>query len=300
MIHVDWVDPNFTAEIEDLDGVVVTEIHHAPDEATLRACLDARVTDKRIRAIRAVRSYDFARWLIRAENARRGAQNMHDAGRIADWEPNSAVWSDLKPFLIQLFRGKCAYCEATFAHVDWGDVEHYRPKKKVTDENDVEATCGAKPHPGYFWLAYEPRNLLPSCKLCNEALAKMNRFPVAGPRACKPGDDVALEQPLLLHPYEHVPSGDLTFVPTLGTVAGATPRGSTSTKVYRLNRERLIEQRRKEQSGVRTAIKMAFANENAALIGEIRRQCGDGEREFSQAALAEINNFFTTMGVKLS
>ncbi len=34
------------------------------------------------------------------------------------------------------FYGKCAYCQAPIADYQHGDVEHFRPKAGVTDEDD--------------------------------------------------------------------------------------------------------------------------------------------------------------------
>ena len=67
---------------------------------------------------------------------------------------------------------KCAYCEIRLtAGQRSGDVEHYRPKgrarrmdgkvvKVLRDGVEID-------HPGYFWLAYDHRNLLPACSACN-------------------------------------------------------------------------------------------------------------------------------------
>jgi len=299
MIHVTWVDPNFEVEIEDRDGVRLTEIHYAPDQTVLQARLDRRVAAGTISRVHAIRPYDFARWQRRAANALEAARKKYDEGKLDEWEPNSGIWAELKPYLIQLFHQKCAYCEASFGHVSFGDVEHYRPKKKVTDEHGVEVVCDGAPHPGYFWLAYEPSNLFPSCQLCNQALAKMNRFPITGVRVWAPDGDLEAEDPLLLNPYADRPDRDVRFVPTMGTVGGVTPRGEVSARVYRLNREMLIEKRRDAQNHVRRTVKEAFFNEKPAEIVEIRRQCADGEREFSQAALSEINSYFATMGITL-
>jgi uncharacterized protein (TIGR02646 family) len=91
---------------------------------------------------------------------------------------------DVKEALIQLFKGKCAYCESKFLHVYSGDVEHFRPKGEIE-----EATPRKKP--GYYWLAAEWTNLLLSCRNCNQKLkhqifgglqkatmGKMNQFPL--------------------------------------------------------------------------------------------------------------------------
>ncbi len=57
-----------------------------------------------------------------------------------------------------LFHRKCAYCESAYDIVQPVDVEHYRPKGAVD---------GAADHDGYWWLAMDWNNLLPSCIDCN-------------------------------------------------------------------------------------------------------------------------------------
>ena len=101
------------------------------------------------------------------------------------------------------FYGKCAYCESYITDFQHGDIEHFRPKGGITDENDnqvvlkddrgnptLDATGEPKPHPGYYWLAYNWQNLLPSCAICNQPssagskkIGKHNRFPVGGNHA---------------------------------------------------------------------------------------------------------------------
>jgi hypothetical protein len=89
---------------------------------------------------------------------------------------NSAVWSDLKEwFLNHPFYKKCAYCETSIERF-YSDAEHHRPKRRVRikDQNGilVPVCCevGVGPpglqmkHPGYFWLAYDWKNLIPSCQ----------------------------------------------------------------------------------------------------------------------------------------
>ena len=65
---------------------------------------------------------------------------------------------DVRQALERLFHGKCAYCESRYDITGPVDIEHYRPKKGVEGEPD---------HPGYWWLAGEWENLLPSCLDCN-------------------------------------------------------------------------------------------------------------------------------------
>src|SRR5262245_40916138 len=79
-----------------------------------------------------------------------------------------------RPVLNDLFKKKCAYCESSLLTAP-GDLENFRPKATVSDEE------GKSVSEGYWWLAYDWNNLLLSCGTCNR-LHKRNRFPIAGPR----------------------------------------------------------------------------------------------------------------------
>ena len=91
-----------------------------------------------------------------------------------------------------------------------GDIEHFRPKKGVTDEKDVpvQIRIAGKPmeHPGYFWLAYNWHNLLLSCITCNqpgdEGIGKRLRFPVANGQWAANDGEVPVEKPLLFNPID--------------------------------------------------------------------------------------------------
>lgn len=63
---------------------------------------------------------------------------------------NSSFWKEAKTQLLIETNQKCAYCETPTSVVDYGDVEHFRPKSK------------------YWWLAYCYDNYLASCALCNQ------------------------------------------------------------------------------------------------------------------------------------
>lgn len=76
-------------------------------------------------------------------------------------------WRTAKDGLIKESHGKCAYCEANFSSVAYGDVEHFRPKSI------------------YWWLAYAYINYAPSCQLCNQKY-KGKRFPIDGVRQVPP------------------------------------------------------------------------------------------------------------------
>ena len=87
--------------------------------------------------------------------------------------PQSRVLDKLREW----YKSKCAYCERLYKL----DVEHYRPKGRITDENGgvISAT-------GYYWLCYEWSNLLPSCISCNREGGKVDKFPIIGIRVTAP------------------------------------------------------------------------------------------------------------------
>lgn len=75
-----------------------------------------------------------------------------DAPGEKKWD--SSFWKESKKQLLVESNDKCAYCETPTAVVDYGDVEHFRPKSV------------------YWWLAYSYENYLPSCAICNQKYKK--------------------------------------------------------------------------------------------------------------------------------
>jgi uncharacterized protein (TIGR02646 family) len=65
-------------------------------------------------------------------------------------DENSALWSELKDWLVQLSGGKCWFSEARDVFSHW-DVEHYRPKKSAKNLDGTKRD-------GYWWLAFDWHN----------------------------------------------------------------------------------------------------------------------------------------------
>ena len=163
---------------------------------------------------------------------------------------------DVVATLNQRFRFKCAYCESTYAAVSPVDVEHYRPKGGIEVNGQLQK-------PGYYWLAAEWTNLLPSCIDCNRKRThdfpdadpalrgKANKFPIANPdrRAARPGGE-RRERRLLLHPCLDRPDVHLEFI-TEGAIRAALVRGTpsemgrASIEVYGLDRPGLAMERQR-------------------------------------------------------
>jgi hypothetical protein len=196
----------------------------------------------------------WERWRVRARAATHAlVTNPPDPIVI-----NDDLYKEGRDAILKLFFGKCAYCESQITADQWrGDVDHFRPKKRVTDENGEVVRVGQNPHPGYFWLAYEWTNLLPACASCNRPGTdsdgsrggKWDRFPIEGTRAVRPGDSLSSEDALLIDPYMDEPSDHLAFDPATGLVAGKTKKGTRTIEILKLNREGLLGLRKRIAKG---------------------------------------------------
>ena len=159
--------------------------------------------------------------------------------------------------LTNLFHGKCAYCESRYAGTQPMDVEHWRPKGEIHTDD------GKKLKPGYYWLAADWSNLLPSCIDCNRrrtqkvggenrTVGKANQFPLKdeSQRARKEGEEFN-EIPLLLNPCndDYDPRDHLEFVEEavvrakLDSSGKYSEMGTKSIEVYALSRSELVQDR---------------------------------------------------------
>jgi uncharacterized protein (TIGR02646 family) len=177
---------------------------------------------------------------------------------------NFKVYSnqEVKEALIELFNGKCAYCESSFLHVYPGDIEHFRPKA------EIEEVLPGKP--GYYWLAANWDNLLLSCRNCNQKLThavygvsskktmgKMNQFPLSDqtkyvrrhdhPNGIKDEEPYRLLlNPCIDNPEEHLEYGSEGVIKAKKDRSGVLSRkGLTSINVYVLQRVPLVQSREK-------------------------------------------------------
>jgi uncharacterized protein (TIGR02646 family) len=196
-------------------------------------------------------------------------------GNLREFKFKAYKKSEVGRRLNQLFHGKCAYCETFYAASSPMDVEHFRPKKAVS-ENPA--------HPGYWWLAMRWDNLLPSCIDCNRkrkqrvvdisvaltdlydsmrhhrlgkaaTLGKKDSFPLSNEndRLQPESGDHRSEAPLLLDPTRDDPLSFLKFhvehqpLVSVVLVRSAAPsmqqQAAVSIHVYGLNRLGLVQDR---------------------------------------------------------
>lgn len=139
----------------------------------------------------------WTEWLPRAQAATMDAIDgfetwwQRNDGTDFDGNFKQEIWAELKKWLRRnVYYRKCAYCERMISGAQ-PDAEHFRPKGsvKIKSGGRLEKASGfiddpltGTPrrvvHPGYFWLAYDWRNLVPACKFCNSGKGKNDRFEV--------------------------------------------------------------------------------------------------------------------------
>uniref|UniRef100_UPI004048B87D hypothetical protein n=1 Tax=Rheinheimera sp. TaxID=1869214 RepID=UPI004048B87D len=82
-----------------------------------------------------------------------------------------SVWSPFKDNFINAFGDKCWYSEVPRINTDF-DVDHFRPKgavKKAKKNYAKRIVNGVlEIHPGYWWLAFEPKNYRYACQYANQ------------------------------------------------------------------------------------------------------------------------------------
>lgn len=106
---------------------------------------------------------------------------------------------------------KCAYCESKVTHIDFGDVEHIKPK------------CKTK----YPQLIFTWDNLTLACSICNN-----NK------------DDYDSPTAPIVHPYNDDPSAHLEPIGPFVFSRLGDPKGTATEGVLKLNRKELFFERK--------------------------------------------------------
>ena len=134
--------------------------------------------------------------------------------------------------LMQASHGKCMYCESTIRHIDYGDVEHIKPK--APDKF---------PELEFVW-----ENLGFSCGICNNN--KGESFDTATP---------------YLNPYGEDPQDHITFLGWILIPMRGSERGALTIHDLKLNRPELIEARRRRIGTFLKAVEACFRTTNPRL-----------------------------------
>lgn len=223
-------------------------------------------------------------------------------------KPNFEVFRSpgVKEELVRIFKGKCAYCEVYTAAGFDGDVEHYRPKRGVSD-----ASAAGVKHPGYWWLAMAWENLVLSCQHCNQSrkqlihapgqdeatiarelledrrrtTGKLNRFPVKNNAwVTSHLSNLANEQPLLIDPSAEDPEPllDWEFERSISTVKpkNGDVRAAATIEILGLNRRHLTE--------ARVAVLNQFRAKRLRILKLLSRIADPDTSDETAAALRDV------------
>ena len=184
-----------------------------------------------------------ARWLAELKAAK---VDPNVAQSQIEKATNKYRHRQIKESLVEMFHGKCAYCESRITVVTYGAVEHFYPKSRYIDKT-------------FAW-----DNLLLSCDICNDAGHKGDRFPLD-----RRGN------PLLIDPTDGVTdiTEHLEFLwdaeAGLATVYGRDARGKAVEEIFDLNglhgRRELIKHRSEYVKKIIVLLRFAQAGSEDAF-----------------------------------
>jgi uncharacterized protein (TIGR02646 family) len=126
----------------------------------------------------------------------------------------SRYFRKIRPELIKDFNNKCGYCECDLNLTSLPNIDNFYPKSKFGKE-------------AFDWV-----NLILCCQVCN--ISKANFFPT---------DDNG--DPLLINPSIENPDDHILLDINSGLLNGLTEKGKVTISTLRLNRQELVELRRR-------------------------------------------------------
>jgi uncharacterized protein (TIGR02646 family) len=204
--------------------------------------------------------------ITRGSKATEELKNARKGTKHHDFESSIYAHEAVKDALRRAQHDKCAFCESKIAHIGFGDIEHFRPKGAVRQNEEDELE-----YPGYYWLAYEWNNLFLSCQLCNQKF-KRNCFPLRNSkqRIRSHRGNLNRELPLLIDPSGS-PDAHLTFNEEMIVAKDNSVLGESTIAVLGLNRDELREYRRKLRR-VLIAMRNALAEQSKVANPSIEMQ----------------------------
>jgi hypothetical protein len=171
---------------------------------------------------------------------------------------------------------KCGWCER---HREWNrelDVEHYRPKARVTRWDGSPSLVSDTPpqevpvsDKGYWWLAYDWNNYSLACAPCNQHW-KRNLFPVREPRLQLVEGVETSEVPLLIDPMSSFRTADHFEWTKEGYMEAKSDAGFATIVTCGLNRKELVRLRAAAAVNVLDeVVKLDRTAENENALGHL-------------------------------
>lgn len=222
----------------------------------------------------------------RIERAKAELKAYFDGGEVGERPHiNPDLYKLYRDALLDEFHYKCAFCDRSLRAQIKGDVEHIRPKSGVRDMRGTRVmrrTDSTRRHPGYWWLAYEWKNLVVACRDCNSA-HKLERFPVERDyyAECEGEADVAL----LVHHHEDKddPIDNFLVNTATGDLILVTTKGTYTVDLFDLNRETMRDERMQALRGVEQNLTTAL---DRTKIDNVRQASLHALREVEEGVAA--------------
>lgn len=184
-----------------------------------------------------------------AERAARYAGFREAGAEIPEGLASAYKAPEVKALLREETFEKCAYCESKVLHIDFGDVEHIKPKDTFHE------------------LRYSYENLTLACGVCNNK--KRNFYS---------------EETPLLNPYIDDPKDHLMAIGPMVLRTPGSDRGLVTQKILDLNRPSLVERRTERLEAIASMADQLAKTKSAAvravLLGAMSDECS-AKNEFS-------------------
>lgn len=163
---------------------------------------------------------------------------------------------EIKTALVEMFFGKCAYCESPITTVTYGHIEHFYPKG----------------NPNYVDKTFEWENLLLSCDICNDTQHKGTNFPIdvnGSPLLINPSDGIT-------DPFVHL-IFDWDAKTGLANIYGRDAQGKEVERIFDLNglkgRTTLIKARSEYVRKLWTLLSYYTQTGNTEALAILRDAC---------------------------
>ncbi|MEO8073482.1 MAG: hypothetical protein ABI686_09560, partial [Acidobacteriota bacterium] len=177
-------------------------------------------------------------------------------------------------------------------HISYGDVEHFRTKsgsRQIADEKEMKV-------PGYYWLAYDWKNLFLACQLCNQRFKK-NLFPLEdkNERAISHESDLTKENPLFINTETEDPEDFISFRGEIAFSIDGNLRGETTIEATGINRDELKEMRLATLKKLKKIYVLANLHPQIPESKEAIKfleECATDTHEYASAVRANLENEF--------
>lgn len=181
--------------------------------------------------------------------------NTPDNKKILQNIENRYNQTEVKDALKIMFNKKCAFCESHITHIDYGQIEHFKPKSK------------------YPKLCFEWNNFLLSCPICNGKSNKGDKFPLKK-------DGGPFINPVVEKPEDFLKFEFDTITKTF-LIFPKNTRAITTIKELGLNRDDLVENRTIELSKIIFMLDLVLDKKQDKVLKEFIKMFSEKDQYYA-------------------